>query len=142
MSADGGLRNLFRDKLRDFHWQSIETGGTGRGVPDLNGCLRGVELWVECKVTAGWAVTLRPEQIGWLCRRARAGGRVFVAVRRCCPSGPRRTAADELWLLLGHHAPDLRTGGLPRGPSRAVLGMWPGGPARWPWPAVRAALLA
>jgi len=153
---DGGLRSLFRERIPDFHWQSIETGGTGRGVPDSNYCCGGREGWIEYKVTAGWAVTLRPEQIGWLLRRSRAGGRVFVAVRRCCPAGPRRAASDELWLVRGSAAALLRTHGLrvllagtpqkaggPSGvrPADELVGVWRGGPAAWPWPALRAALL-
>jgi hypothetical protein len=140
MAGDGGLRPLFRKFIPWIHWQSVETGGTGLGVPDSNYCGRGVEGWVEYKWTAGWAVTLSPEQVGWHCRRARAGGRTFIAVRRRCPPGPRRAGADELWLLHGRFAPDLRSGGLRSAPPGSVVGCWPGGPARWDWEAVGVAL--
>lgn len=151
MSDDGGLRGLFRDNLPRFHWQSVETGMTGRGVPDSNFCAPpGIEGWVEFKQTEEWAVTLRPEQVGWLCRRARAGGRVFVAVRRWPAASRRREAADELWLLAGAAARELLDYGLPGGPrcpldaSRlppgAFLSVWPGGPARWDWDAVAVTL--
>lgn len=142
-SDDGGLRGLFRSHLRQHaDMQAVETGLIAAGVPDLNYCASGAEGWIEMKQTDGWAVTLRPEQVGWLCRRARAGGRVFVAVRRWHDGGPRRgPAADELWLLAGRFAPDLKTMGLEwASSSPALLGRWHGGPARWDWLAVLRAL--
>jgi Holliday junction resolvase len=96
---DGGLSQLFQDNLPKVHWQRIETGGTGRGIPDLNGCYQGAEAWVECKRTKHWTVEVRPEQVGWIERRTRAGGRVFLAVRR---------AERELWLLWPQAARRLR----------------------------------
>jgi len=130
---DGGLRKLVRTHLPMVHWQSIETGGTGRGIPDSNGCFRGIEFWVEFKQTAGWQVTLRPEQIAWMSRRTRSGGRTFIMLRRQCTLGPRRAAADELWLIHGEWAPEIARTGLKTPPAGAVLGWWSGGPAAWPW---------
>lgn len=118
---DGNLRKIFRERLPQVHWVSIETGGTGRGIPDSNACYQGTEWWVEFKLTSGWAVNLRPEQIGWLLQRTRVGGRTFVAVRR---------RVDELWLFLGSSARELKDGGLRSTPS---LGHWPGGPGSWDW---------
>ena len=141
---DGGLRSLFRANLPQFHWQSVETGLTGLGVPDSNFCAAGgIEGWVEYKQTDGWAVTLRPEQVGWLTRRARLGGRVWVAVRRCHTGGPRLgPPVDQLWLVPGRLAVAAATGGL-RHPAVAGDALqWAGGPARWPWPVVGAALKA
>lgn len=107
---------------------------TGRGVPDSNYCCEGVEGWIEFKVTAGWTVAMRPEQVGWLMRRSRAGGRCWVAVRRRCPSGPRREPADELWLFPGVDALVLQSDGLAAF-SRALTPAqrWEGGPAKWDW---------
>ena len=76
----------FRAALRsalDTGYQVLETGGTSLGIPDSNYLSKtGVEGWVEFKWTDGWAVTLRDMQVGWLLRRARYGGRCWVAVRR------------------------------------------------------------
>ena len=128
---DGSLRRLFRENMPEVHWQSIETGMTGRGIPDSNGCYLGSEFWVEFKwIPSGWRVPLRPEQIGWLLTRSRHGGSVFVAIRK----------ADELWLLNGGAARDLKDHGLRKCPPEAVLGVWPGGPTRWPWGEVLAHL--
>lgn len=142
MTVDAGLRPLFRQHLPQFDWQSVETGGTGRGCPDSNFCVRGVEGWIEYKSTDGYEVSLRPEQIGWIARRVRHGGRVWIAVRRRNAGGPRRgPPCDELWLLPGGIAVQARQGGLrdPLVVRRAVV--WRGGPGRWDWPAVAGRLL-
>lgn len=144
MSPDGGLRALLRRHLPRVHWQSVESHGTGRGTPDVEGCHDGVSFWVECKATSGWSVTLRPEQVAWHLRRARAGGRSFVAVRRAARGGPRNPAADELWLLRGSAARELRSGGLRwAGDDRggALVGCWSQGPSAWDWEDVLRGLL-
>jgi hypothetical protein len=134
---DDGLRRIFKAELEvlQFHCQSVETGGTGQGIPDTNYCVEGVEGWIEFKATDGHAVTLRPEQIGWIERRLRHGGRVWIAVRQRHDGGPRRGAAvDALHLLPGHVARAARLGGLRA--SEVVAnraGLWQGGPSRWDW---------
>lgn len=142
---DDGLRSIFKSHLETmgFHMQSVETGGTGQGIPDTNFCVSGIEGWVEYKATDGWAVTLRPEQIGWIERRLRHGGRVLIAVRRRHAGGPRLgQPVDELHLLPGHVARLARIGGL-RAPEvlEAALGRWCGGPSRWDWSSVAEALV-
>jgi hypothetical protein len=139
---DGGLRSLFREHLPRFHITAIETGSTGRGIPDLEYCFEGKTGWVELKATSGYAVDLRPEQVAWLLRRARAGGRGFLAVRCQAPAGPRRgPAADQLWLIKAERAAELKAGGLYEvGSAHATL--WHGGPARWDWAEVARLLTA
>mgnify|MGYP000465838860 CR=1 FL=1 len=131
---DGGLRPIFRDKLKKgWHWQSVETGGTGLGVPDSNFCKSGVERWVEFKQTDAWACTLRPEQVAWHRRRALCGGRSFIAVRRWHDGGPRKgPPVDELWLFYGEDAMRLKDRGL-CAEGVVDLGIWKGGPSRWDW---------
>ena len=131
---DGGLRRIFRENIPNAHWSAIETGGTGRGVPDDNVCLNGVETWLEYKHTDGWAVRIRPEQVAWSERRTRAGGRVLLLTRRRCTPGPRRPAADELWI---HRASDIRHVsllGLRDGPRPLYKGE--DGPSAWLWPVI------
>lgn len=144
MSSDGDLRPIFRERLRTgFHWQSMELGLVGAGTPDSSfGCATTQrEGWVEFKQTHAWAVTLRPEQVGWLVNRSRHGGRCFVAVRRWKTQGEGGVAADQLWLLDGRWARELREGGLRWAESQLeVLGKWEGGPSAWDWDAVRAVL--
>lgn len=144
VSVDDGLRGIFRKKIKDAHWQTIERL-LDRGVPDSNVCLDGSECWIEYKATKKWYVRMRPEQVGWLLTRERHGGRTFVAVRRRVGAGPRREAADELWLLRGSAAATLADRGLaafliPQ-PPEGLLGRWSGGPGAWPWHDVRRLLV-
>lgn len=99
---------LVKKNLPNTHLQRIETGGTGRGIPDVNGCHNGVEFWVELKVVnAGKKIRLRPEQIGWLVKRSIHGGRSFVLVR----------APDaQIYLYPGKDAREVLEEGLRREP--------------------------
>jgi hypothetical protein len=111
MAIDGGLRPLFRKAMPLFHWQSIETGGTGKGIPDSNYCRGGVEGWVEFKITKGWTAGLRPEQVGWHLKRQNAGGRTFIAIRQQLPANTRRIKpTDRLWLFPGYMVKALEEG--------------------------------
>lgn len=149
MSIDGGLRLLFRERLLGVHITTIETGLTGRGVPDAHVCQpatpcptcgsRGYPAWIEFKQTEGWAVTLEPEQVAWLTSYVRRGGAAFVAVRRRCDKGPRRPAADDLYMIWGGQAREAKDSGL-RGLNHGLLGHWTGGPSRWAWDEVKAIL--
>lgn len=149
---DGGLRQLFRANLPQFDWCSIESGSTGGGIPDMNYCTRtsgltgirdyGVEGWIEAKQTPGHAVTLRPEQIGWIARRVRAGGRVWIAVRQQAPAGPRRDARDALWLIPGRDAKVACIEGLSGQDAARGWSCWPDGPARWRWDLVARVLVS
>lgn len=83
MSKEKNLWALVRDNLLDFHLQRIETGLTGSGVPDVNGCKKGQEFWIELKeIHSGNSLTLRPMQVSWLVKRAQHGGQVFVLARK------------------------------------------------------------
>ena len=83
MAKEKNLWLLMRTNLPQIHLQRIETGMTGAGVPDVNGCAKGKEFWVELKeIHSGNALTLRPMQIAWLAKRASHGGQVFVMARK------------------------------------------------------------
>lgn len=135
---DGNLGTHFQTNLPRWDWQRIENSGVGRGCPDLNGCYRGVEVWIENKRTEGWAVDVEPWQIAWAERRTRAGGRVFLAVRRYCKAGPRRPACDDLYLYRTEQARAVRMLGLK---GVKPLGHWSGQPASWNWAEIEACLL-
>jgi hypothetical protein len=133
--SDGNLRSLIQQKMPDVHFQAIETGGTGLGIPDLNGCVDGVETWTELKFTTSWRVKVRPQQVAWLERRERAGGRCFILTRQ---GGRDR---DTLWLTASSSARLLIEGTrLDLLPPPLILGHWEGGPARWGWGEVRQTL--
>lgn len=141
---DAGLRKLFAQHLPRFHWVAIETGMTAPGTPDSNFCGDGIEAWIEHKRARAWEVDLKPLQIGWHLRRARSGGRTFVAVRRKHSGGKRKgPEVDELWLLKGHMVKYYAgADGLHRAASAgALLGIWRGGPSGWEWDGVEACLL-
>lgn len=142
MSSDGNLRSIFRDHLKvGFHWQSIETGLINAGVPDANFGADGVERFVEFKQTAGWKPHIRTEQIGWHKHRHMVGGVSFIAIRRWHDGGVRKGAAvDELWLCRGKWIAILAAKGM-RDTDIPWIGVWSGGPSRWDWDSVRAALL-
>lgn len=140
-STDGGLRAEFRKHIPHFDWSSIETGSSESGVPDNNFCYEGAEGWIEFKQTALREVRLRPDQIGWLAKRARHGGHVFVGVRRW--HDPRWSKfsedTDQFWLLEGGASVVVKQRGL-RESERYVLGIWEGGPSRWDWNAIASIL--
>lgn len=133
MARDGNLGPLFQKKIERAHFQSVETFSTGRGVPDLNYCIDGTEGWIELKdVKRGWKPIFQAEQIGWMERRVRNGGKVFVAVRV-------RIDRDALYIFPGGKSRILRDGGI-RATSPNLVSY--GGPAYWDWEAVRKLLVS
>lgn len=128
---DDGLRSLFHTNLRiGFHWQAIESGLTGGGIPDSNYCTNSIEGWVEHKATSANKIVFRPDQVGWHLRRYRAGGRTFIAVRQRHSGGPRLgLPVDRLYLFPGKLVKELATAGL----STIPLRRWDGGPSKWDW---------
>ena len=140
MSIDDGLRPLIREHLPTVDWQSIESGLTGQGIPDLSGAHPDCgDFWVECKATSAWSVSVRVEQVAWAERRIRHGGRVFLAVRRRHDGGLRKgPAVDELWLYWGGHTRHVRRHGLGNPDAGVTYVASPllverGGPSRWDW---------
>ncbi len=130
MSRDGDLRKLYAKYLPNFHWTSIETPFTVAGVPDSNYCCDGIEGWIENKIVrSGDRVGIRPQQVAWLERRIRSGGRVFIGVR-----WPKQN--DGFYLLRATAARPLLNNGLTALPSNFILGHWQGGPSRWKWPII------
>jgi len=69
-----------RNALPRVDWQRIENVA-GTGVPDVNGCIDGIEFWFESKIGTSGTFTIRPDQIAWLTRRYNKGGRVFIVLR-------------------------------------------------------------
>lgn len=137
---DDGLRALFRRYGGAWgQWVTIETGLVEQGVPDSNVMLRGLngqsseDVWIEMKATRAWAVSFKPAQVGWIHTRWRYGGNVWIAVRRRDKKSDRY---DELHLVRGEHVRELQRDGLRWHSWKS----WEGGPGRWDWDAVRAAL--
>jgi len=129
---DGDLRTLFRNKIKEWQWTSIETAGTATGVPDSEFCTpQGIQGWIEFKVTHGFSVNLSPLQVAWLDRRCRYGGNAWIAVRRL-PTAKMYVDVDELWLMSGSHAANLKAFGL-KGIPEDQRKFWCDGPGNWDW---------
>lgn len=123
MGRESGLWSLVRDHLLELvpggHLQRVESW-VGAGTPDVNGCLAGVEFWLELKVVSNRCrVPLRPAQVLWLTRRARAGGLCWVLARR----------DDVLRLWWGGHAQRLAAEGWELPPQLQLE-------RPWDWPAL------
>lgn len=48
------------------------------GMPDVNGCRHGVDIWLELKIFGGNKIHFRPSQPSWIRRRCAHGGRVWI----------------------------------------------------------------
>lgn len=125
---DNGLRSVFKDHLKSWHFTPIETGGIVSGVPDAEYCAPGgVSGWIEFKYVRGPKsndVGLRPAQVAWIDRRVRSGGRAFIAIQR----------KSELFLYSGVGVKELKRNGL-----ASQLGLLYHGVTQraWDWDAVR-----
>ncbi len=124
---DGGLRSIFRNRLKQYQWTSIETAGTASGVPDSEFCTpNGVQGWVEYKKTDIFAVGIDSFQVAWHMRRCRYGGKSWIAVRRV-PKAKKWEGMDELWLMFGDQAEALYRNGL----VGVSAWCWSGGESNW-----------
>lgn len=117
---DGGLRSAFRKYLPKFQWTSIESPFTGAGTPDAEFCYSGKQGWVEFKRARGWSADMRPEQVAWHMRRARCGGRSFIAIRK----------ESKLYIYNGKDAKQLHNEGILN--TRPLL-FSDTGMVNWPW---------
>lgn len=82
------------------------------------------------KKVTGWRITISPEQIAWLARRSRAGGRVFIAARK-------QQHIQGFWLFPGTAGRQLATTRVTEVPA---LIQAKGNPGAWPWAEIEAAL--
>lgn len=117
------LWDMVRDKTKHLpvHWQRVETAMTGAGVPDLNMCYKGIEMWVELKVTATTRPEIRPLQCSWHLKRHRAGGRSLFLIQHVHDGGPRKgDPVNEIVVVQGQHARELADTGF----SDIDQGIW------------------
>ena len=83
MPQEASLWKLLKANLpKEAHVQRIETGGTARGVPDVNVCHAGKEVWIELKSIKGNKLTLTEFQIVWMHNRSISGGNCFILVKK------------------------------------------------------------
>ena len=100
MKTEKALYKALKTNLSKVHWQRIETGGMGTGVPDVNGCWQGKEFWLELKIGSLQSVNLSPQQCAWHMRRANVGGLSWILIHD--PS------KHFLWLVPGVESINLR----------------------------------
>lgn len=135
MPSDGGLGQLLRKHLPqpEFRLTRVETGATAAGVPDCYWAHRPTKTsgWIENKKTEGWALDVRPLQIGWHLDHYARGVRTYIAVR-ARGAGSGGAERDGLYLYRGEAAAMLANQGL-RLREPWLLGHWPGPPRRWDW---------
>lgn len=75
------LWKTLRKNLPQVHWQRIE-GLSMPGIPDVNGCCNGVEVWIELKIVPYYKIDLTMPQCTWLRKRVEAGGHTYVLAER------------------------------------------------------------
>jgi len=51
------------------------------GVPDVNICINGVEVWIECKEALGKKVEIRASQFVWAIEQRAAGGEWYCMIK-------------------------------------------------------------
>lgn len=73
------LRPLMKEAAPGIVVERIESWSTP-GFPDVSGCWKGRDFWLELKVERNGRVEMRPAQVRWLERRWKAGSRCFVLV--------------------------------------------------------------
>ncbi len=86
--------------------QRIETGSTGLGIPDVNLCFKGQEIWIELKVVQGYKIDISPQQVAWHFRRWRAGGTTYIMARDKV-DGVRKGKFDRIHIWPGQRAPEI-----------------------------------
>lgn len=97
MTPEQSFKQWFvSNRPQAWHVQCIEST-TGRGIPDINLCANGLDIWLEFKAE-GKRPQLRPEQIAWISRREASGGRAFALHRQ----------TDGMWALYGAPFVELR----------------------------------
>lgn len=73
--TEAKLSTRIQKLLPAIHWQRIENS-VGVGCPDLNGCWKGKEFWIELKIIGG--APIRASQKVWHMRRNEAAGKAFI----------------------------------------------------------------
>lgn len=71
----------FKDLYPLDHIQLVESEATGTGIPDLNACKGGKEIWIELKSGYLTKTSIKPGQFVWHIKRNQAGGTTWIVQR-------------------------------------------------------------
>ena len=63
------------------HIQLIESEATSTGIPDINACKGGKEVWIELKSGYLSKTSIKPGQFVWHIKRNQAGGTTWIVQR-------------------------------------------------------------
>lgn len=74
------LYALLKKHLKKVHFVRIESY-TENGIPDVNACYNGKEIWIELKANTHKDLGLSKWQKVWIAKRIKAGGTVFIMNR-------------------------------------------------------------
>lgn len=69
----------FKDFYPMDHINLIESEATTTGIPDINACKGGKEIWVELKDGYLSKNSIKPGQFVWHIKRNQAGGTTWIA---------------------------------------------------------------
>jgi len=87
----------------------VESHATAIGIPDVVGCVDGVEFFLELKhARKEQKFELRPAQNSWMYNRTKAGGRCWILAMY------ENQSHFEWYLIDGHHCRDLVANGDPK----------------------------
>ena len=71
----------FKDLYPNGHIQNIESEATAAGIPDINICKGGKDIWVELKSGSLTKASIKPGQFVWHIKRNQAGGTTWIVQR-------------------------------------------------------------
>jgi hypothetical protein len=74
------LFQLLKNNLKNTHFTRIESH-TELGIPDVNACHNGQEVWLELKANSRKDLGLSKYQIVWMKKRIKHGGNVWIMNR-------------------------------------------------------------
>ena len=77
---------------------------SGSGTPDVHGCSRGQDMWIELKLAKGRWLYFRSSQLAWFAKRQGAGGKVRILFRKL--DEIYITSADEILKLIDQAVPN------------------------------------
>lgn len=90
MAGERNLWNTMRTHMKPLGVVERVENSAGAGTPDVTYCLAGVSGWVELKALDDWPVRpattisipkLKKEQVEWLSRWHKAGGRAYMLLQ-------------------------------------------------------------
>lgn len=78
MKPEAKFRSDIRKNVKGPHWQPIETWLIAGGVPDMNACWQGREIWIETKIHPRKPTD---KQLNWARLRTNEGGRCWFLTK-------------------------------------------------------------